>query len=168
MTIQNRDAFLNNIAANLGRIRRTTGVVRPKWSVTPQQDVFKDHTPDELVQELKNICKEIHTDVKQTTNKELAKTLKTTIDEYKGKTIIASSDKRNETFGLDDFYARLSKDYNVHLWDANHGIENQKVAERADIGITFSDLTLAESGTVVLWNNETNGRSISLLPRIYI
>ena len=41
-------------------------------------------------------------------------------------------------------------------------------AEQADIGITFSDITLAESGTVTLFNDKDNGRSISLLPRVHI
>src|SRR5699024_11870077 len=36
------------------------------------------------------------------------------------------------------------------------------------IGIVFSDITLAESGTTVLFNNKYNGRAISLLPHSYV
>jgi len=43
-----------------------------------------------------------------------------------------------------------------------------KFAEKADVGITFSDITLAESGTLTLFNDKGNGRSISLLPRVHI
>src|SRR5699024_9438240 len=60
------------------------------------------------------------------------------------------------------------EDINVHVWDSAIGKENQAIAEQADVGITFSDITLAESATVTLFNNKGNGRSISLLPQTYI
>ncbi|WP_431522080.1 LutC/YkgG family protein [Guptibacillus hwajinpoensis] len=41
-------------------------------------------------------------------------------------------------------------------------------ARDADIGITFSDYTLAESATVVLTTSPEKGRSVSLLPKTYI
>lgn len=169
MTIQNRESFLDNVAANLGRNQRTEGVERPVWSVTPQHDVFKGYSPDKLVEELKHICKDIHTDFKMTTRAELNKVLKSTIEAYDGKRIITSSDHRNQVFGLDDLFTQLTAEgHDVHVWQANEGKENQVIAEKADVGITFSDVTLAESGTVVLMNNKYNGRSISLLPRTYI
>lgn len=169
MTIKNRDSFLENVAANLGRNRRTAGVERPEWSVKPQNHVFAELSQDELVDELKKISEVIHTDFEQTTRAGLADTLQETIDGYEGKTIVASSDDRNEEFGLDTFFEELTAAGNdVHLWDEAKGKENRIVAERADVGITFSDVTLAESGTVVLFNNKYNGRSISLLPRTYI
>src|SRR5699024_5169639 len=43
-----------------------------------------------------------------------------------------------------------------------------QVAELAGIGIVFSDNTLAESGTTVLFNNKYNGRAIRLLPHSYV
>ncbi|HLR53079.1 MAG TPA: lactate utilization protein C [Candidatus Avamphibacillus sp.] len=169
MAIKNRDAFLDNLAANLGRPRRTEGVKRPKWNYNPQAEVLKGYTQDELVNVLEKQCDAIHTDFKKTTVKNFKEVLKETIDHY-GKSIIAANDYRNEEFGINDLFAELheSNDYEFHVWDPKRGKENQVIAERADIGITFSDITLAESATVTLLTDKNNGRSISLLPKTYI
>ncbi|SFA83825.1 L-lactate dehydrogenase complex protein LldG [Lentibacillus halodurans] len=169
MTIMNREAFLEHVTANLHRPRRTNGVERPQWSIRPQDEVLKGLSKDELVDVLEEHCKVIHTNFKRTDRDGLAAILKETIEGYKAKAIVASSDSRNEDYGLHDFYQKLKDDGNeVHLWDETNGKENQAFAERADVGITFSDITLAESGTVTLFNNKYNGRSISLMPRTYI
>ncbi|RYG72409.1 lactate utilization protein C [Lentibacillus lipolyticus] len=169
MTIMNRESFLNNVTANLHRPRRTEGVERPEWSVQPQDEVLSGLSQDELVDVLEKHCAVIHTEFKRTDRTGLAAVLKETVEGYAGKTIVASSDPRNADYGLHDFYQSIQDDgLEVHLWDEKEGKGNQAVAERADVGITFSDITLAESGTVTLFNNKYNGRAISLMPRNYI
>ncbi|MFG6120023.1 LutC/YkgG family protein [Thalassobacillus sp. B23F22_16] len=169
MTIQNRESFLDNLAENLGRSRRTEGVERPEWSVRPQWEVFKGATQDEIVDVLEKQCKVIHTDFRKTSAAGLDKVLRETIDHYEGRAVIAADDERNSEYQLDSLYQQLdATGLEVHIWDAAKGKENQVFAERADVGITFSDVTLAESGTVTLFNNKGNGRSISLLPKTYI
>lgn len=169
MAIQNRDSFLNNLAENLGRTRRTEGVERPTWSYHPQWEVFAGLSQDELVDVLEKQCESIHTNFRRTDLAGLDQVLMQTIKGYEGQTVISSNDPRNEAYGLSHFYDRLQQEnHEVHLWDAAKGKENQTIAERADVGITFSDITLAESGTVTLFNNKNNGRSISLLPKTYI
>lgn len=169
MSIQNREPFLDQLAKNLGRPRRTERVKRPSWSVQPQWNIFKDYSADELVDELEKQCKVIHTDFKRTDTTHLANVLQETIDYYDGKSVVIANDKRNEEYGLGQFYDQLEADgMDVHIWDPALGKENQVIAERADVGITFSDITLAESGTVTLFNNRGNGRTISLLPKTYI
>src|SRR5699024_6871548 len=138
MTIQNRDAFLENVASHLGRNRRTEGVERPKWSIQPQFDVFKDHSQDELVDELESICDVIHTDMKLKIKQNLKKTLQKTFTEKNRKTVVDYSDNRNVVFGLDTFYKNFqSSGGYVHLWNENTEEEKRQVAERADIGIVF-------------------------------
>ncbi|MFD1361098.1 LutC/YkgG family protein [Lentibacillus salinarum] len=169
MTIINREAFLDNVTANLHRPRRTKGVKRPQWSVRPQEKVLAGLSQDELVDVLEKHCEVIHTDFKRTDRDGVAAVLKETLEGYAGKAIVASSDSRNTEYGLDDFYRNIQDDgHDVHLWNETKGKDNQSFAERADVGITFSDITLAESGTVTLFNNKYNGRSISLMPRTYI
>lgn len=170
MAIKNRDAFLNNLAANLGRPRRTEGVQRPEWGYNPQSEVLKGYSKDDLVTVLKEQCEAIHTNYKQTNLAGLKETLRQTIQDY-GQSIVVSNDQRNETYGIPDLLSEMEENDNlveVHVWDAEKGKENQEFAERADIGMTFSDITLAESATVTLFNDKDNGRSISLLPQTYI
>ncbi|AIF44368.1 lactate utilization protein C [Virgibacillus sp. SK37] len=166
--MQNRDHFLNKLANNLGRPRRTEGVERPEWSVQPQWQALEGCSQDELVDVLENQCKAIHTDFKRTTIAGLPQALEDTITEY-GNRMITARDNRNKEFGLDFLFDRLrTEGKEVHEWDSKAGKENQIIAERADVGINFSDITLAESGTVTLFNNKDNGRSISLLPENFI
>ncbi|MCG0041157.1 hypothetical protein LV454_29705, partial [Escherichia coli] len=60
-SIQNRDSFLDNIAANLKRSRRTGGVVKPQWKHAPQHEVYRSYSPDQLKKELESHCERIHT-----------------------------------------------------------------------------------------------------------
>ncbi|WP_180321267.1 LutC/YkgG family protein [Mesobacillus jeotgali] len=168
MSIQNREAFLDKLASRLGRERRTSGVERPQWSVTPQDEVFKGMSQDELVDVLEKHCKVIHTTFKRTDRDGLAKVLNETLEAYEGKLIITSKDARYQEYGVTDFFEEQKEKLDVHVWDSALGKENQKIAERADVGIVFSDITLAESGTVTSFNTKDNGRSISLLPRTFI
>ncbi|WP_066187989.1 MULTISPECIES: LutC/YkgG family protein [Gracilibacillus] len=168
MAIHNRDAFLSKLAANLGRPQRREGVERPDYSVQPQQRVFQNYTTEDLIDVLQEHCQVIHTDFVRTSKEELVPTLREVLDKYEAKSLIASKDPRNHAYGLDRAYQQFAEDIDVHIWDASLGKENQVIAERADVGISFSDMTLAESGTVTLLTNKDNGRSISLLPKSYI
>lgn len=169
MTIQNRDSFLDNLADTLGRPRRITGVERPKWSLSPQWEVFDGFSQDELVDVLEQQCKVIHTNFKRTNFEGLSEMLKATIKAHDGQKVLAANDRRNKEYGLDVIFGELQQEgVDVRLWDWAIGTENQVFAEQADIGITFSEITLAESGTITLFNDKDNGRSISLLPRVHI
>ncbi|MDL4839596.1 LutC/YkgG family protein [Aquibacillus rhizosphaerae] len=168
-TIQNSDIFLDNIAKSLGRERKET-VIRPTWHHQPQWDVLANYTQNQLVDVLEAQCKSIHTDLIRTCKENLNETLLKVIKNFHGKTVMTSDDSRFEMFGLKDHFNEYKQreDIDVHTWDKTDGDTSIRVAERADVGITFSDITLAESGTVVLFSDEGKGRSVSLLPATYI
>jgi L-lactate dehydrogenase complex protein LldG len=164
--IHNRETFLSTISSSLGRPVRKEGVVRPAWKHQPQWKVLKDASQDELVEVLKKQCAHIHTDIVETSAALLADTLRKVVDGYGGGQVITWDDPRFEEFGLKDEMASVGVD--VHVWNPEIGGENIAVAERSNVGITFSDLTLAESGTVILFSGGGKGRSVSLLPAGYI
>ena len=168
MAIHNREGFLNHLAEQLGRTRKTE-VESPVYSVHPQERVFQGATQDELVDKLEEQCKVIHTSFTRTNLEGLGDTLRTVLKNYGVTKIVGAGGPRNEANRLSDVYVEIqSEGYEVHLWDENKGRENITFAEQAGAGIVFSDITLAESGTITLFNDKYNGRSISLLPETFI
>ncbi|MRH43756.1 lactate utilization protein C [Aquibacillus halophilus] len=167
--IKNRESFLDTIANNLARPRKTSGVERPKWSNQVQWNVLANYTQDELLDVLEKQCDSIHTDLVRTSENDLSQALRNVIEGFGGKSVMTWDDSRFNSFGLADSFRAWKQDgIDVHKWDASNGDQSIQLAEQADVGITFSDITLAESGTVVLFSDQGKGRSVSLLPATYI
>ncbi|CDQ18462.1 LutC/YkgG family protein [Halobacillus karajensis] len=163
-TVQNRESFLNNIAEKLGREQRRSGVEHPTYTKQPQWDIMVDYTTEQLVDVLKEQCTAIHTDVKEATIDELPAVIDDVMKEYGAEKAAVWDDLRFAEFGLTSFMERPD----INIWGSAPDEDDIKITEQADVGITFSDYTLAESGTVVLMNGGGKGQSVSLLPTYYI
>jgi L-lactate dehydrogenase complex protein LldG len=167
--IHNREPFLETVAAQLARERRKS-VTKPPWSFSPQWEVLMNADADELVEVLKKQCLLIHTQFIETTSSLLSDKIMHVFNEYDVKTAVIAKDERFQEFRLtnDILKAWRVAGIHVHEWDSALKEKNIEASEKADIGITFSDLTLAESGTVVVFSDENKGRSINLLPKNYL
>lgn len=167
--IHHRDSFLSTVAEKLGRERRKT-VTKPQWTTTPQFEVLKDASQDELVEVLKKHCEVIHTQFIETSSDKLTEKIREVFEQYEVASVVTWEDERHKEFGLEEnlLYKLPQENIDVHIWDPTLKEKNIEAAEKADVGITFSDITLAESGTVVLFSSENKGRSVSLLPKTYI
>jgi L-lactate dehydrogenase complex protein LldG len=163
--IQNRDGFLGKIASTLGREQKTQ-IERPVWKFHPQDEVLKGTTQDELVEVLREQCKNIHTNFVMTSTASLSDSVKEIVNHYGGGPIVTWKDERFSQFGLE----KVMKEHwpqegiDLHIWDHTKGEENIAKAEAANVGITISDVTLAESGTAVLFSSKDKGRTVSFLP----
>src|SRR5690625_3430243 len=148
--IHNQEKFLNHVAAKLGRERRHKRVERPKWTYQPQWDVLADYSVDELVDVLEKQCTSIHTDFYRTDMEGLQMVLLDVIRQYEGERVITWDDPRFNDYGLNEFWQShdLQDELVVDQWDPTDRETSIQIAEQADVGITFSDITLAESGTV--------------------
>lgn len=75
-------------------------------------------------------------------------------------------DERFSKWGLNSLMKEKwpSEKIDVFEWDYKLGEENVHKAENANVGITISEITLAESGTVVLFSDKDKGRTVSFLP----
>ncbi|MFC4404441.1 LutC/YkgG family protein [Gracilibacillus xinjiangensis] len=166
--ILNRDRFLTNIRSKIGGLSADQPVEKPVWTVSPQKKVLRDFTKDQLVGILEAQCDQIHTDFFQTTSQQLVKVLDDVLKKYEAKSIIYSNDSRYKEYRLDEYLHTADDDRKTFKWDQHDRDSSVSFAEKADVGITFSDVTLAESGTIVLFNGEGQGRSVSLLPKDYI
>ncbi|MEB3752044.1 lactate utilization protein C [Geobacillus sp. FSL W8-0032] len=169
-TIQNRDAFLQTIAERLGRSPRLSGISRPQWDNAPQWTVFAGYSQDDLLAALRQQCTLIHTDYIETTSAELAGVLKRQVSAYGGGPVIVPNDPRFAEYGLSPLLQEEwpAAQTDVHVWNPALGCQNIDAAEQANVGIAFSDITLAESGTVVLFSRNGQGRAIHFLPKTYI
>ncbi|WP_242212591.1 lactate utilization protein C [Bacillus cereus group sp. BfR-BA-01383] len=166
MDIQNREEFLLQLSEKLGR-KRPEAVKKPTWSVSPQWNVFDGLSQDELVLKLIEHCEVIHTEVKRTTKENLVETLGSFIKDWNIKSAMYANDERFNEYGLTPCFKNEGTTQ-FRIWGLDHKEEDIAFAKAADLGITFSDMTLAESGTVVLFNDGLKGRHVSLLPESYI
>lgn len=160
-TIENRDAFLSKIAQQLGRAPKTE-LTQPIWQYQPQERVLKNATKDELVEILVEQCKNIHTDIVLTDTANLTKDLQKIVDNYGGRSVVTWRDERFERYGLTSNWSQMG--IQLYEWNPAQHEENIRQAEKANIGITISEITLAESGTAVLFSSKNKGRSVSFLP----
>jgi L-lactate dehydrogenase complex protein LldG len=170
MAIYNKEKFLDNIARKLGSGRLKGKVERPVWKYQPQWNLYKGYSQDQLVEMLREQCRLIHTDFLLVTSQSLPDVLLETMRAYGVRRAIAWDDPRFREYALGEGFIKRVKEEGIDLrkWDVKKGEENISFAEKADVGITFSDMTLAESGTVVLFSDSGKGRSVSLLPFSYL
>lgn len=169
-TIHNRDKFINQIASQLNRPRISAPIEKPNWKYQPQYEVFKDATQGELLEILKEQCKKIHTKIFTTDLKGLPSVVNDVVAEYGGGPVVTWKDERFSKWGLDSLMKEKwpSENIDVFEWDYKLGEENVHKAENANVGITISEITLAESGTVVFFSDKDKGRTVSFLPNTSI
>lgn len=103
----------------------------------------------------------IRADIIETTQTNLLETLTELIKEIPPDKVLSSIERGNTK--LDDWLQA-----NTTKWNPALGSQNIQHAEQATIGLTYCDHALAESGTVVLLNENNKGRSVSLLPEIHV
>ncbi|MFF2446064.1 lactate utilization protein C [Neobacillus sp. NPDC058068] len=169
-TIQNRDKFLNQLANRLDRPRNSTTVERPSWKFQPQLEVLKGATQDDLLAVLIEQCKVIHTSITVTDREYLSAAINEVVANFGGGPVVTWKDERFSQWGLDSLFKQDWPDQRIDLfeWDSNKGAENIAKAEKANVAITISEITLAESGTVVLFSDQHKGRTVSFLPAAFI
>lgn len=168
--IQHREEFLKTIGKSLGRPVNTTEKPSLNWKYAPQKKGYEGLSQDDLLEILEKQCQKIHTDLVITTSDELPLTLEKVVEGYGGGPITMWQDSRFEQYNLQILYEEKwpSKGYEVEQWSEELESQNLKSAEKANIGLTFSEYLLAESGTVVLFSDKKHGKSVGLLPTNFI
>lgn len=115
---------------------------------------------------LVNQCKYIDTEILKANTANLSDALQKVVENYGGHSVITWKDERFQSYGLSSLMTEQWPQANIQLyeWDSDQPEENIRQAEKANIGITISEITLAESGTAVLFSSKDKGRSVSFLP----
>ncbi|HSU79170.1 MAG TPA: lactate utilization protein C [Candidatus Angelobacter sp.] len=157
--IQGREAFLGRLAAKLGREPKQQ-VDKPVFDHHPQWEVYKQKSQDDLLAIFKEACQKTQTTVVETTVAALPQTLRDLIRDFGGGPLVATKDSRFETFGLQT----MLEEERATIWDPAEGHDNIETGKWANVGLSFSDMALAESGTTVFFHNKQKARSVNLLP----
>ncbi|MDR0806154.1 MAG: lactate utilization protein C [Enterobacteriaceae bacterium] len=162
---QNRDTFLSEIAAQLGRAVRHQPVVADKPVNDYAQTRLSDKTQDELCKEFTEFAETQKVKCVVSRPENLIADVITLCKEYGSTPVVISGDQRLKDLGIT---AALKQQFDAYEWEPNNGDENIHQAEKAKIGLVFAEAGLTESGGVVLFSAPERGRSVSLLPETSI
>lgn len=161
MDLQNRDNFLNKLAAKMGRPRQLVPEPMPELVNDYPMTRLTELSQNDLVEEFIRFAKVMMADVVETNEAELNRTLLDVCEKYGGGSIILNNDKRLADLGI---LQSIQEKYESYVWDLTQTEENFAQAEKANIGIVYGEYGLAESGGIVLFSDKDFGRSVSLLP----
>jgi L-lactate dehydrogenase complex protein LldG len=165
-TVHNRDEFIAKVSSRLGRNQIKTEAPIRNFKYNPQAEVHAKASKDELANILEKQCENVRTTFYRSTKATLPSVLKDVIKNYGGGSLALWDDKRYEEFGLNQLlHEELPKeDVLVHVWNPAEGRKNIDFANKANVGLTISEITLAESGTVTHFSGNGRGRSMNFLP----
>ncbi|MDT3425839.1 L-lactate dehydrogenase complex protein LldG [Paenibacillus forsythiae] len=171
-------AFLGSIAEKLGRKRRTA-VSPPSWDRKPWEDSGQELNPEaeaggrqaaereQLIRQFMEQLSALNAAVNRVSRADFGRVLSDVIAKNGVRSAISWDDGRLHELQLESTLNRNG----IHhrLWRT---MENERelrtFAESADMGITFAEMGLADTGTVLLMNGGGRGRLISLLPPVYV
>jgi len=106
-TIQNRDAFLENVAKRLGRARKVQ-LEAPKWQYNPREEYLNGASQDELLEVFKKNGTGVNCEVVVTKKDEAAQAVFAGIKDFGGGPVITWKDSRyEELFGLGSFSRKI-------------------------------------------------------------
>lgn len=163
---QNRQQFLEHLAAQLGRPLRTE-VADHYQSVTNQPSMrLSELNNTQRCSEFIKVATEIMAvECITTTRTEAPAALVALCKTLNSGKIILNNDPRLIEYGLTQ---AIQQHFTTHIWSTNTGTQNRTFAEQANIGIVFAEYGLVESGGIVLYSSADCGYSTSLLPQISI
>lgn len=170
--IQNREAFLSKITTSLNRPFSPTEKPERNWQHLPKERKLSHLTLDELLVAFKTQCGILNnTTVVEVEAKDINEALNEAVKGYGSKSVALWNDERFKELGMSTLYERQwpNNSIDVHVWDSSlTRAENFERTNASNIGIAYAEYALAESGTVVLYSAEGQGKAVGLLPNAFI
>lgn len=161
-----QESFLNNIARKLGRNRRS-GVTPPKWKNDPLRHFPKEIDHESLVDQFIANLNTLHTEVSHIYRSEIENALQYAVQKFNVQSTVYWDDDRLHQLEIGKY---LTRNFVSHrIWQSKEDErELRDYVAQVDMGITYAEMGLAETGTVVLWNGGGRGRLVSVLPPVYV
>lgn len=155
--VQNREHFLSRFA---DRVQEGVPAKRPNRT-KPLSSIYKLLENEPIVDVFIENAKRIHADIIRTNSENLTEVLESICKDVERDRILSSIQTDNGR--LENWTTERTVQ-----WTPVVGYQNVESAAQSRIGITYCDIALAESGTVVLLNENNKGRSVSLLPEVHV
>lgn len=172
LTEQHKKAFLHNVSLALGRKEIPTSVEPYDFTTGPQHGVMSEvQTEEEIIARFKVECDKLAIPYAEATPENVKDVVLDVIKNYGGGKVVCPMAPQMDEYGLNQaFEAANGQDgLNFVKWDASKSREyNINNAQDANIGITFPQMAIAETATLVQPMSEGTGRSVGLLPITHI
>lgn len=160
--MENRDAFMQHIARQLGREPRQLPEPLPVTHSAPLRSRYAEkiaEQPCESFMEFASQMMQVHCELAPLA--ELSQVAEGLCNQYGGGPILISGDARLAKTGIT---AHLQRSFPANCWASPGREDNLRIAAGANIGVVFAEYGLCETGGVVLFSSPWQGRAISLLP----
>ncbi|NGQ96887.1 LUD domain-containing protein [Brevibacillus sp. SYP-B805] len=162
-SLQQQEAFLDHIAHRLGRERITTPPARP-FAGAP--DFWRGFTleAEERISLFLSNWESLGGVAKRVRSMDDARAyIADLTDRMQAKRLVCEEHPL-----LADLLPEGDKEREVTVWGGGDPAHLLKKAAEADIGVAVADFAIAYTGTLVLTSSPARGRSISLLPAVFI
>lgn len=170
--IHNREKFLAKISSSLNRSQQPVEKPVREWLHQPAEKNLIQATPDELMVPFVEQCARLNnTTVVEVPAARAMEALALEVQKYGGESVALWNDKRLWDLNIQSLTDGKwpAQHIKVHVWDSALGrTENFERTNASNIGIAFAEYALAESGTVVLYSGEGQGKAVGLLPNAFI
>lgn len=165
---ENREAFLNRISKKAGRPHHQVKEFKPLNDLPDKVLINKSN--DELLEIAKENSESVNAKVIIKKKDELAKFLKEYIEKIEAKKLMLPSfgDEKWENFHLKEWLNNSGAE-KVDYWTNDLSrMENENLANDADIAIGFADYLIANTGTITVTVSPEQGRGFNFLPTHYL
>lgn len=170
--IQNRDAFLEKISTSLNRPFSPSEKPLQQWQHAPKVMGLSNLNADELMPAFIKQCGILNnTSIVEVEAKDINTALDEAVKGYGGESVALWNDERLNALDVDKLYTEQwpKENIKVHVWDSSlKRTENFERTNESNIGIAYAEYALAETGTVVLYSAEGQGKAVGLLPNAFI
>ncbi|WP_096201084.1 LutC/YkgG family protein [Bacillus sp. FJAT-45350] len=160
-----KERFFQQIRNQLGRTEESTVATYEQGAPSYYKDSIQT-TEEKVALFIKNV-KEVGGNAYSVANKEEARHyIKDILEVHKATSIIQWDDPLLNEIKVEEVTQGKAE---IHIWNQQKTKEeNINIAKYCEVGITTADFAIANTGTVALLSDGRKGRSVSLLPPIYI
>lgn len=158
-----QEAFMNKIAAKLGRARLTEAPAHPFRGAPDYWNAFEWPLEERIERFMANFREVGGHAVRLPDMAGVRAFIADKAQEMKAKYVIRQNEPELEALQLESV---LPEGASVSVWNSREG-ENWKArAAEADFGIVMADYAAAYTGSITVLSSKDKGRSVSLLPTV--